>query len=253
MLGISAASPASSPLQDKSFNLPSAEDDKEKIVTRTSRVAARCSALSGEVEGGRISGNQEDNLCPSFLSFESSAENEREIPASRDTEDYEGLPLESVRTDGKEDAHISFSPDQAGPSSILSSMSSNSSDSLILKITEGEQVTCSWNGSPGSCEETEPTEMFLATGSGFSDGITSGKTSFHTGSFEEEIPQEAHFSDSEDNVPGGANSSYRNWKRQGARPKRTLMRRPVGQPLWLSSRPVSDGLAEDLLPRRSQD
>ena len=193
-------SPASLPWKGESLYLLSAKDDERKIVTRGSRVSIRSSALSGEEDGQKISGNQEDNLCASFLSFKSSAENEREIPASRDTKDYEGLPLESVRTDGNEATNVSFSSDQADPSSILSSMISNSSDSLVLDSAEGVKVTCLRGSPPGSCEETERTQMSLASGSGFSDGITSGKTRLNTGSLEEEIPQEAQFSDSEDNV-----------------------------------------------------
>ena len=97
-----------------------------------------------------------------------------------------------------------FTSDLAGPSSILSSTSSNSCDSLVLNITEGVQVTCLRGGSPGSRKEMQPTEMFLATASGFSNGM---KTSFDEGSFEDEIPQEAHFSDSEENVTDvGGNS-----------------------------------------------
>ena len=178
----------------KSFNLLFAEDDKKKFV---SGVSVSSSALSGEADGGVISGNQEDNSFASFSSFEISAENEREIPVSRDTEDYEGLPLKSVRIDDKEDTYVSFSADKAGPSSILSSSSSKSSDSLVLNNTDGVQVSCLRSGSPGSCNEAEPTEMFLATASGFSDGI---KTSLNAGGFENEIPREVHFSDSEDNV-----------------------------------------------------
>ena len=202
-------SQASLPLKDESLDLLSAKDDKRKIVTRRSRVSAGSSALSGEVDGGRISRSQEDTSSASFSSFESSAENEREIPASRDTEDYKGLPLESVRNDGKKDTRVLFSSDQVGPSSILSSTRSNSSDSLVLNSAEGVQATCLRSGSPGSCEEPGPTEMFLATGSGFSGGMTSGKTSLNIESFEEEIPQEAHFSDSEDNVTvvGGNNET----------------------------------------------
>ena len=181
----------------KSFNLLSAEDDKKKFVSaRRSGVSVGSSALCSEVDGGRLSGNQEDNSFALFSSFESSAENEREIPAL-DTDDYEGLPLKSVRIDGKEDTHVSFSADQAGPSSILSSSSSNSSDSLVLNVADGVQVTCLRGGSPGSCKGAEPTGMFLATASGFSDGI---KTSLNAGGVEDEIPQEAHFSDSEDSV-----------------------------------------------------
>ena len=160
----------------------------------------RSLAPSDEVDCGRTSGNQEDNSSASFLSFESSAENEREIPASRYTKDYEGLPLERLRTDGKKDTDVSFSSDQAGPSSVLSSMISNSSDSLVLNIAEGVQVTCLRGGSLGSCEEAEPAEMFLATGSGLLDGITSRKTSLNAGSFEDEFPQQANLSDGEDNV-----------------------------------------------------
>ena len=199
-LGIAAVSPASLPWKDESLDLLSAKGYKRKIVTRRSSVSARHSALSGEADGGRISGNQEDDSCESFSTFDSSAENGREIPASRNTEDYEGLPLESVRNDGKEDTHVPFSSDEAGPSSILSSTSSNSSDSLVLNSAEGVNVTCLRGDSSGFSEETEPTEMFQATGSGISDGITSGKTRMNIGSFEDEIPQEAQFSDSEDNV-----------------------------------------------------
>ena len=57
--------------------------------------------------------NQEDSSCESFLSFESAAEIEKEIPASGDIEDYEGLPLESLRTDGKENAHVPFTSDSS--------------------------------------------------------------------------------------------------------------------------------------------
>ena len=200
-------SPASLPLKDESLDLLSAKGYKRKIVTRRSSVSARHSALYGEADGGTISGNQEDNSFASFLSFESSAENEREIPASRNTEDYEGLPLESVRNDGKGDTHVPFSSDEAGPSSILSSTSSNSSDSLVLNSAEGVNMACLRDDSSGFSEETEPTEMFLATGSGFSDGITSGNTRLNTGSFEEEIPLEAQFSDSEDNVTDGVGNN----------------------------------------------
>ncbi|XP_074627230.1 uncharacterized protein LOC141885240 [Acropora palmata] len=306
------------------------EDDKKKFV---SGVSVRSSALSGEADGGVISGNQEDNSFASFSSFESSAENEREIPVSRDTEDYEGLPLKSVRIDGKEDTYVSFSADKAGPSSILSSSSSKSSDSLVLNINDGVQVSCLRSGTSDSCNEAEPTEMFLATASGFSDGI---KKSLNAGGFEDEIPREAHFSDSEDNVtdvsgnnetvvddvpgtcielcreglilgdgnqvslqhnsiehdkrtvgrsecdpdcsakaenqpppennpsepdqvtegcrePDAAHSFDTNWERQGARPKRTQMQRPMDPPLWPISSPVSDGLAKDFLARHSQD
>ena len=141
MLGIAAVSPASSPLKDERLDLLSPEDDKKEIVTRRSRVCARSSVLIGEEDGRRISGNQEDKSYASFLSFESSTENERDIPSSRDTKDNEGLPLESGRTDAKEDTHISFSSGQADSSSIMSSTSSNSSDSLVLnsanQLTEG--------------------------------------------------------------------------------------------------------------------
>ena len=277
MSGIAAVSPESSPLKDKSLNLLSSEDDKKEIVPRRSHVSVRSSARSGEVDDGRTSGIQKDNSSASFLSFESSAGNEREIPASRDTEDYEGLPLESVTTDGKEDTDVSFSSDEAGPSSILSSTSSNSSDSLVLNSAEGVPVTCLRGGSPGSCEETEPTEMFLATESGFSDGITSGKTSLNAGSFEDEIPQEAHSSDSEHNVTDvGANnetvvddmqgtsvescneeSTLNCWS--GPRASPVLVESYSGlsstgnPPLWPSSTPVFDGLEKDFLARHSQD
>ena len=53
--------------------------------------------------------------------------------------------------------------------------------------------------------------------------------------------------------PDAANSSYRNWERQGARPKHTQMQGPVGLPVWPSSRLVSNSVAEDLLPHHSQD
>ena len=69
-------------MKDKSFNLLSAENDKKKIITHGSRVSLRGSMLSGEVDGGRILGNQEDNSCASFSSFVSSAEHEREISFS---------------------------------------------------------------------------------------------------------------------------------------------------------------------------
>ena len=200
-------SQSSLPLKDESLDLLSAKDDKRKIVKRRSRVSARSSALSGEVDGGRISRSQQDTSSASFSSFESSAENEREIPTSRDTEDYKGLPLESVRNGGKGDTRVLSSSDQVGSSSILSRTRSNSSDSSVLNSAEGMQVTCLRSGSPGSCEEPGPTEMFLATGSGFSGGMTSGKTSLNIESFEEEIPQEAQFSDSEDSVTvAGGNS-----------------------------------------------
>ena len=89
---------------------------------------------------------------------------------------------------------------QTGPSSILSSMISNSSDSLVLNIAEGVQVTCLRGSLLGSWEETEPAKMFLTTGAGFLGGITSGKTSLNAGSFDDEIRQQANLSDSEDNV-----------------------------------------------------
>ena len=206
-VGIAAVSPASLPLKDESVDSLSAKEDKKKIVPCKSGVSVRSSALSGEADGGRISGNQEDNSFASFSSFESSAESEREIPTSKGTENYEGLPLERVRTDSKGDTHVPFTSDQAGPSSILSNMSSNSSDSLVSNNAEGVQVPCLRGGLSGSCEETEPTEMFQATGSGFSDGITSGKTSLNTGSFEGGISQEGHFSDCEDNVTDGGRNN----------------------------------------------
>ena len=154
----------------------------------------------------RISESREDTSPASFSSFESSAENERTISALRDTEDYKGLPLESLRNDGTEHNHIPISSDQAGPSSIFSSTRSNASDSLVLNSAEGEQVR---DGSSHSCEEMEPTKVFPATGSGFSGGISSGKTSLNTGSFEEEIPQQAQFPDTKGNVTdvGGNNET----------------------------------------------
>jgi len=133
------------------LDLLSPEDDEKEIVTRRSRVCTRSSVLIGEEDGRRISGNQEDNSCASFLSFESSTENKRDIPSSRDTKDNEGLPLESGRTDAKEDTHISFSSGQADSSSILSSTSSNSSDSLVLnsanQLTEGSREPDAANSS----------------------------------------------------------------------------------------------------------
>ena len=206
-LGIAAVSPASLPLKDEIVDSLSAKEDKKKIVPCKSGVSVRSLALSGEADGGRISGNQEDNSFASFSSFGSSAENEREIPTSKGTENYEGLPLERVRTDSKGDTHVPFTSDQAGPSSNLGNTSSNSSDSLVSNNAEGVQVPCLRGGLSGSCEETEPTEMFQATGSGFSDGITSGKTSLNTGSFEGGISQEGHFSDSEDNVTDGGRNN----------------------------------------------
>ncbi|XP_044176831.1 uncharacterized protein LOC122959547 [Acropora millepora] len=205
--GIAAVSPASLPLKDESLDSLSAKDDKKKIVPCKSGVSVRCSVLSGEADGGRISGNQEDNSFASFSSFESSAENEREIPTSKGTENYEGLPLERVRADSKGDTHVPFTSDQAGPSSISSNTNSNSSDSLVSNSAEGVQVPCLRGGSSGSCEETEPSETFQATGSGFSDGITSGKTSLNTASVDEGISQEGHFSDSEDNVADGGRNN----------------------------------------------
>ena len=167
-------SPASLPLKGERLDVLSGKDDRRKIVTRKSRVSARSSALSGELDGGRISESREDTSPASFSSFESSAENEKELPASRDTEDYKGLPLERVSNEA-----------------------------------EGVQVTCVRGSLSDSCEETEPTEVFLATGSGLSDGITSGQTSSNTGSSEEEISQEAQFSDTKDNVTdvGGNNET----------------------------------------------
>ncbi|XP_015765103.1 PREDICTED: uncharacterized protein LOC107344017 isoform X3 [Acropora digitifera] len=205
--GIAAVSPASLPLKDKSLDSLSTKDDKKRIVPCKYGVPVRSSPLSGEADGGRISGNQEDNSFASISSFESSAENEREIPTSKSTENYEGLPLERVRADSKGDTHVPFTPDQAGPSSILSNTNSNSSDSLVSNSAEGAQVPCLRGGSSGSCEETEPTETFQATGFGFSDGITSGRTSLNTGSFEGGISQEGHFSDSEDNVTDGSGNN----------------------------------------------
>ena len=251
-------SPASLPLKDESLDSLSAKDDKKKIVPCKSGVSVRSLALSGEADGGRISGNQHDNSFVSVSSYESSAENEREIPALRGTENYEGLSLESVRTDGKEDTHNFFSSDQAGPSSILSNTSTNSCDSLVLNSAEGVQMPCLRAGSSGSCEETEPSEMFQVTASVFSDGIISGNTSLNTGRFNRAIPQEVHFSDSEDNVTyGGGNnetvvddmqgSSERNWEHQS-----TQTQRPLDPPLWQSSSSVS-GLARDFLARHSQD
>ena len=78
-------SPASLPLKDERLDSLSAKDDKKKIVPCRSRVSVKSSALSGEADGGRIAGNQEDNSFASFSSFESSAENEREIPTSKGT------------------------------------------------------------------------------------------------------------------------------------------------------------------------
>ena len=112
-------------------------------------------------------------MFASFPSFGNSAKNEREIPTSKGTENYEGLPLERVRTDSKGDTHVPFTSDQAGPSSILSNRSSNSSDSLVSNSAEGVQVPCLRGGLSGSCEETEPTETFQATGSGFSEAPSS--------------------------------------------------------------------------------
>ncbi|KAK2566499.1 putative E3 ubiquitin-protein ligase RZFP34 [Acropora cervicornis] len=207
--GVAAVSPACLPLKGERLDVLSGKDDRRKIVTRRSRVSARSSALSDELDGGRISESREDTSPASFSSFESSAENERTISALRDTEDYKGLPLESLRNDGTEQHHIPISSDQAGPSSIFSSTRSNASDSLVLNSAEGEQVTFVRDGSSDSCEEMEPTKVFLATGSGFSGGISSGKTSLNTGSFEEEIPQQAQFSDTKDNVTdvGGNNET----------------------------------------------
>ena len=196
-------SPASLPLKDESLHSLSAKDDKKKIVPCKSGVSVRSSALSDEADGGMISGNQEDNSFASFSSFESSAENESEIPTSKGIENYEGLPLERVRADSKGDTHVPFTSDQAGPSSIFSNTSSNSSHSLVSNSAEGVQMPCLRGGSSASCEETEPTETFQATGSGFSDGITSGKTSLNTASVDKGISQEGHFSDSEDNVADG--------------------------------------------------
>ena len=200
-------SPASLPLKDESLDSLSAKDDKKKIVPCKSGVSVRCSVLSGEADGGRISGNQEDNSFASFSFFESSAENEREIPTSKGTENYEGLPLERVRANSKGATHVPFTSDQAGPSSISSNTNSNSSDSLVSNSAEGVQVPCLRGGSSGSCEETEPSETFQATGSGFSDGIASGKTSLNTASVDEGISQEGHFSDSEDNVADGGRNN----------------------------------------------
>ncbi|XP_015759568.1 PREDICTED: uncharacterized protein LOC107338833 isoform X2 [Acropora digitifera] len=86
---------------------------------------------------------------------------------------------------------------------------SNASDSLVLNSAEGEQVTLVRDGSSDSCEEMEPTKVFLPTGSSFSGGISSGKTSLNTGSSEEEIPQQAQFSGTKDNVTdvGGNNET----------------------------------------------
>ncbi|XP_067051801.1 uncharacterized protein [Acropora muricata] len=204
--GIAAVSPASLPLKDESLDSLSAKDDKKKIVPCKSGVSVRSSVLSGEADGGRISGNQEDNSFASFSSFESSAENEREIPTSKGTENYEGLPLERVRADSKGDTHVPFTSDQAGPSSISSNTNSNSSDSLVSNSAEGVQVLCLRGALSVSWEETEPTEMFQATGSGFSDGITSDKTSLNTASVDEGISQ-GHFSDSEDNVADGGGNN----------------------------------------------
>ena len=53
--------------------------------------------------------------------------------------------------------------------------------------------------------------------------------------------------------PDAAHSFDTNWERQGARPKRTQMQRPMDPPLWPISSPVSDGLAKDFLARHSQD
>ena len=181
-------SPASLPLKGERLDVLSEKDDRRKIVTRRSRMSARSSALSDELDGGRISESREDTSPAAFSSFERSAENERTISALRDTEDYKGLPLENVRNDRTEDIHIPFFSDQAGLSRIFSSTRSNSSDSL--NSAEGEQVTF----------VMDPTKVFPATGSGFSGGISSGKTSLNTGSFEEEIPQQAQFPDTKDNV-----------------------------------------------------
>ena len=187
-LEMAPVSPASLPLKDESL---SAKDKKRKIVTRRSRVSVRSLALSGEVDGGRMSGNQGDSSCESSLSFESSAETEKEIPASGDIEDYEGLPLKRMRTNDKEYTHVPFSSDSSSET--------------------GNQL-------PPQQNSSEP------------DQLTEGSRE-----------------------PNAANSSYRNWKRQGARPKRTQTQRPVDPPLWPSSSPVSDGLAKDFLAQHSQD
>ena len=59
------------------------------------------------------------------------------------TGNYEGLSPERVRTDGKRNTRVSSTSDQAGPSSILSNTSSNSSNSLVSNSAEGVQVQVS--------------------------------------------------------------------------------------------------------------
>ena len=111
-LGIAAVSPASLPLKDESLDLLFARDDKKKIVKRRFFLTGSGLALSGETDIRRVTGNQEDSSCESFLSFESSVEIE-EIRALVDTEDYEGPLVERVRTDCKEDNHVTFSSDSS--------------------------------------------------------------------------------------------------------------------------------------------
>ena len=255
--------PASSLLKDKSFNLLSADDQKKKNGTRGS--------ASGEVDSRRILRNQEDNSYASFSSFKSSAENDREIPASRGTENYEVLSLERVRTDSKGDTHVPFTSVQAGPSSILSSTSSNSSNSLVSNSAEGVQMPYSRGGSSGSCE-VKPTEKIQTTGSEFSDGNvehdkgtvrrgevdpdSSSKTGnqllLQRNSNEHDQRKEERLEPGSDSSPSIGNQSqltegsckpdaasnfYRKWETQGARPK--LTQRPVDPPLWSSASPVS--------------
>ena len=277
MSEIVAMPPASLLLKDKSFNLLSADDHKNKNGTCRS---ARGWTLSGEVDGRRILRKQENNSYASFSSFKSSSENDREIPASRGTENYEGLPLERVRTDSKGDTHVPFTSVQAGPSSILSSTSSNSSDSLVSNSAEGVQVPCLRGGSSGSCE-VKPTEKIQATGSEFSDGNaehdkgtvrrgevdpdSSSKTGnqllLQRNSNEHDQRKEERLEPGSDSSPSIGNQSqltegsckpdaasnfYRKWEPQGARPKLTQL--PVDPPLWPSASPVSEGLAQDSLP-----
>ena len=134
-LEMAPVSPASLPLKDECL---STKDSKRKIVTRRSHVSVRSSVLSGEVDGGRMSGNQGDSSCESFLSFESSAEIEKEIPASGDIEDYEGLPLKRVRTDGKEETHVSFTSDSSSKTGnqLPSQQNSCEPDRLIEESRE---------------------------------------------------------------------------------------------------------------------
>ncbi|XP_068753865.1 uncharacterized protein [Montipora capricornis] len=201
------------PSRDERLQDLEQELDEERCVTQMSCKSTIGFAHRSEDNGQKFTPDHDCDLYAS-VSFESDSED----PVSINIEDNDLLPKDKVGASVKEGIFVPNCPDRSGPSSVGSSISVSSSDSLALISAESTPV-CSTSSSQGSFEKSaKAPELSLTTHSASARGeiVNESDLGLNTGNSEDEVPGQAQLLKRTDDVTDGGNTEVEDIEEQSA-------------------------------------